>query len=85
MSSVDAAVPPFFDAATLVQQQYAKLGKTGKPQPGEWTVLAGVVLARPDAEPDVGLEFLQLVCNNSIVRLLKRKMEACCVFTQRLT
>ena len=41
------------NAAVLVQQQYARLGKTGKPQAGEWTVLAGFVLTLPSAEPRV--------------------------------
>ena len=34
--------------AGLVHAQYTKLPKTGKPQPSEWTVLAGVVLCRGD-------------------------------------
>ena len=34
------------DVAALVHAQYDRLPKTGKPQPGEWTVLAGVVLSR---------------------------------------
>jgi tRNA-specific adenosine deaminase 1 len=37
----------------LVQRQYLLLGKTGKPQAGEWTVLAGFVLTRPGADPEV--------------------------------
>lgn len=43
------------DVARLVQAQYARLPKTGKPQHGEWTILAGVVLTRPggDAPPEV--------------------------------
>lgn len=39
--------------AALVHEQYVRLPKTGKPQPGEWTVLSGVVLVRPSAEPEV--------------------------------
>ena len=41
------------DVGSLVQHRYARLPKTGKPQPGEWTVLSGVVLTRPNAEPEV--------------------------------
>ena len=38
--------------ARAVQEQYALLGKTGKPQVVEWTVLAGFVLLRgPRAPP----------------------------------
>lgn len=36
-------------------------------------------LVTPDAEPDVGLEFLQLVCDNSIVRLLNIVRGSCLV------
>jgi tRNA-specific adenosine deaminase 1 len=39
--------------AELVHAAYARLPKTGKPQPGEWTVLAGIVLTRPGAAPTV--------------------------------
>ena len=39
------------DVARLVHAAYAALSKTGKPQEGEWTVLAGVVLATPGAAP----------------------------------
>ena len=35
--------------ARAVHAVYASLPKTGKPQPGEWTVLAGIVLLRPGA------------------------------------
>ena len=41
------------DCAALVQQQYSRLGKTGKPQAGEWTVLAGFVVSFPTAAPKV--------------------------------
>ena len=41
------------NVAVLVQQQYARLAKTGKPQGGEWTVLAGFVLTLPSAQPQV--------------------------------
>ena len=41
------------EVARLVQAQYSKLPKTGKPQPGEWTVLAGVVLTAPNTPPRV--------------------------------
>ena len=37
----------------LVLAQYARLGAKGKPQRGEWTVLAGIVLSRPDAYASV--------------------------------
>ena len=37
----------------LVLAQYARLGAKGKPQRGEWTVLAGIVLSRPDASASV--------------------------------
>ena len=37
--------------ARAVQEQYAILGKTGKPQVGEWTVLAGFVLLRGPRAP----------------------------------
>jgi len=37
----------------IVHESYARLPKTGKPQLGEWTVLAGVVLSRPGAVPQV--------------------------------
>ena len=40
------------DAAGAVQAQYARLGKTGKPQAGEWTVLAGFVLSRGSGAAD---------------------------------
>lgn len=39
--------------AELVQARYARLPKTGKPQRGEWTVLAGVVHSQPSAAPQV--------------------------------
>jgi hypothetical protein len=38
--------------ARAVQAQYARLGKTGKPQAGEWTVLAGFVLSRGSGAAD---------------------------------
>ena len=41
------------DTARLVHAQYARLPKTGKPQPGEWTIIAGVVLATAAAPPRV--------------------------------
>ena len=41
------------DVAALVHEQYARLPKTGKPQAGEWTVLAGIVLATPSSSPYV--------------------------------
>ena len=41
------------DIAALVHQQYARLPKTGKPQAGEWTVLAGIVLVSPLSSPHV--------------------------------
>lgn len=37
----------------LVQQQYERLGKTGKPQNGEWTVLAGFVVTIPGSQAQV--------------------------------
>ena len=40
------------DASRAVQAQYARLGKTGKPQAGEWTVLAGFVLSRGSGAAD---------------------------------
>jgi len=42
------------DAASLVQAQFTRLGKTGKPQAGEWTVLAGFVVSREgERQPQV--------------------------------
>ena len=35
------------NVAGLVHEQYAALPKTGKPQAGEWTILAGIVLTSP--------------------------------------
>ena len=43
---------PTVDASRAVQAQYARLGKTGKPQAGEWTVLAGFVLSRGSGAAD---------------------------------
>ena len=47
------SLPSADEVARLVQAQYARLPKTGKPQPGEWTVLAGITLARPGAPAEV--------------------------------
>ena len=41
------------DIAGLVHAKYASLPKTGKPQASEWTVLAGIVMTRAGAEPQV--------------------------------
>jgi len=41
--------------ALAVQQTYARLGPTGKPQGGEWTVLAGIVIAGPSSLQVVAL------------------------------
>ncbi len=35
--------------AGLCVQKYAELGKQGKPRPGQWTVLSGVVLQIEDS------------------------------------
>ena len=48
-----SALPSADEVARLVQAQYARLPKTGKPQPGEWTVLAGITLVRPGAPAEV--------------------------------
>ncbi|KAL1512184.1 hypothetical protein AB1Y20_005450 [Prymnesium parvum] len=40
-------------APSLVLDQYAQLPRTGKPQPGEWTVVAGIVLHSPSEAPRV--------------------------------
>lgn len=42
------------DISALVHAQYARLPKTGKPQAGEWTVLAGFVLVPPTDVAAVG-------------------------------
>ena len=39
--------------AAAVHTQYSLLGPTAKPQTGEWTVLAGIVLSRPTGSLDV--------------------------------
>ena len=39
--------------AAAVHTQYSLLGPTAKPQTGEWTVLAGIVLSRPTGSFDV--------------------------------
>eukprot|EP00962_Isochrysis_galbana_P031982 scaffold10469_cov118-Isochrysis_galbana.AAC.10 len=47
--------PPGDAIATAVHAQYSRLGPTGKPQGGEWTVLAGILLAGPSGVRVVAL------------------------------
>ena len=41
------------EVAQAVHAQYARLSKTGKPQEGQWTIVAGIVMSRTNAEPRV--------------------------------
>ena len=39
------------DVASAVLRRYASLGKNGKPQPGEYTLLAGFAVTDGDGPP----------------------------------